>query len=212
MNRLALLFLVLCSLFSGKGQTSSCYSAFFSELPNKIYPESSNLMVLDVMESLAKEIDQRTAKKKVIFDFFIDESLDNSTSAEKFVELLKDSLGKRKSSIEVVIRTRKMNGIIFINRGESKYSLNHLSALVYSRDAKVLKELFGNSSAKIDTTSTKVRTFNHEFVPIYSEVNESEGYLYLFRTKIVGRGFACNKNEDKEMTAILKLIYKKECK
>jgi hypothetical protein len=169
-------------------------------------------MVFEVMESLAKEIDHRTAKKKVIFDFFLDESSDISSSAEKFVQLLKDSLGKRRSSIEVTIRTRKTNGIVFINRGESKYSLNNLSALVYSRDAKVLKELFGNSSAKIDTTSTKLRTFNHELVPIYDEVNETEGYLYLFRTKIVGRGFACNKNEDKEMTAILKLIYKKECK
>jgi hypothetical protein len=126
------------------------------------------------------------------------------------MKLLKDSLAKLKTDIEVIFRIQRTTGNLFLNKGEHKFSLVGMNALVFSTDSLVLKELFGyGKKSRIDTTSSSVKRFNHEFLPVFNEPDSKQGYLFLIRTRTNGRGFACNPEEDKEIAALLKLIYKK---
>jgi len=52
-----------------------------------------------------------------------------------------------------------------------------------------------------------LKKFNHEFIPIKSVNNSSEDYLYLFRAKLVGKSFACDPNEDKDIIKYFVNVY-----
>ncbi|NBV09581.1 MAG: hypothetical protein EBS09_10815 [Flavobacteriia bacterium] len=170
-------------------------------------------MALDLMALYSDILANRSSEGNVLFHFFIDEFSPSKKSAEHFMKLLKDSLANLKTDIEVVFRIQKTTGNLYLNQGEHKYSLVGMNALVYSTDSLVLKELFGHGKkSRIDTTSSSVKRFNHEFLPVFNEPDSNQGYLFLFRTRTNGRGFACNPEEDKEIAALLKLIYKKNCK
>jgi hypothetical protein len=170
-------------------------------------------MALDLMELYSDILANRPSERKVLFHFFIDELSPARKSAEQFMKLLKDSLAKLKTDIEVIFRIQRTTGNLFLNKGEHKFSLVGMNALVFSTDSLVLKELFGyGKKSRIDTTSSSVKRFNHEFLPVFNEPDSNQGYLFLFRTRTTGRGFACNPEEDKEIASLLKLIYKKNCK
>lgn len=185
----------------------------FNQIPGKVYTDGQNLMVLDMMELYSDLMSNSAPENAVLFHFFIDENSSLKKKAEDFMKVLKDSLAKLKTDIQVVFRIQKTMGTLFLNESEHKYPILGMNALVYSKDSILLRNLFGSGNkARIDTTNSKVRKFNHEFIPIHAESASNLGYLFLFRTKLKGVGFACNPNEDKEIASMLKLIYKKKCK
>lgn len=208
------LLLIATWFFSAKAQAVNCNKrARFLDIPGKVYEEEQNIRTLDLIDKYNEIIENSESEKTVIFHFFIDETNSSNRKAEDFMRLLKDSLSLLKTNIEVIFKIQRTKGSVFLNHGENKYSIIHLNALVYSKDLTVLNELFGKGkSARIDTTSNRIKKFNHEFIPIYKAADDSQDYLYLFRVKLLGKGFACNPNEDKEIASMLSLIYKKKCK
>lgn len=208
------LSLIVSWFFSSVAQTVLCNKrARFLDIPGKVYEEEQNIRTLDLIDKYNEIIENSESEKTVIFHFFIDETNSSNRKAEDFMRLLKDSLGLSKTNIEVIFKIQRTKGSVFLNHGENKYSIIHLSALVYSKDLTVLNELFGKGkNTRIDTTSNRIKKFNHEFIPIYTVADDSQDYLYLFRVKLLGKGFACNPNEDKEIASMLSLIYKKKCK
>ena len=208
------LLLIATWFFSAKAQAVNCNKrARFLDIPGKVYEEEQNIRTLDLIDKYNEIIEKSESEKTVIFHFFIDETNSSNRKAEDFMRLLKDSLGSLKTNIEVIFNLQRTIGSVFLNHSENIYSIIHLNALVYSKDLTVLNELFEKGkSARIDTTSNRIKKFNHEFIPIYKVADDSQAYLYLFRVKLLGKGFACNPNEDKEIASMLSLIYKKKCK
>ena len=97
-----------------------------------------------------------------------------------------------------------------INDG-GKSSAIHLNALIYSNDLNLLDELFGEGKqSRIDTSTTKLKKFNHEFIPIKSINKDNTDFLFSFRAKLKGKGFSCDPNEDLEIISHLKKIYLKK--
>lgn len=214
MRLFLLILILLINISSIVSQSNRCSLVpVYTQIPGKVYLEDQNLMALDLMELYSDILANRPSERKVLFHFFIDELSPARKSAEQFMKLLKDSLAKLKTDIEVIFRIQRTTGNLFLNKGEHKFSLVGMNALVFSTDSLVLKELFGyGKKSRIDTTSSSVKRFNHEFLPVFNEPDSNQGYLFLFRTRTTGRGFACNPEEDKEIASLLKLIYKKNCK
>lgn len=210
---LVLLFSII-KIASVLAQSNRCSLVpAYTQIPGKVYLEDQNLIALDLMELYSDILANRPAERKVLFHFFIDEVSPAKKSADNFMKLLKDTLAKLKTDIEIVFRVQKTTGNLYLNQGEHKYPIVGMNALVYSTDSLLLKELFGyGKKSRIDTTSSSVKRFNHEFLPVFNEPDSNQGYLFLFRTRTNGRGFACNPEEDKEIASLLKLIYKKKCK
>jgi len=211
-----LVFVILSAItyIRAVSQSTHCsYPPMFNQIPTKVLAYGQNLMALDMMYFYSDLLIKSAPKNAVLFHFFIDENSSLKKKAEDFVQVLKDSLSKAKTDIQVVFRVQKTTGTLFLNQGQNKYPIIGMNALVYSKDSLLLRSLFGSGNkARIDTTNSKVRKFNHEFIPIQLVSGSNLGYLFLFRTRLIGAGFACNPNEDKEIASILKLIYKKKCK
>lgn len=183
-------------------------------LNNRSYPEEYNIRTVDFMANDRESLTTSKTNKVVVFHFYFDETNKFHNTAESYLKLLKDSLSRLSTDIEIQVKIQKTKGSIFIKKGENAWSIIHLNALVYSNDKQLLDELFG-IGGRIDTTTTRTKSFNHEFIPIQSLDSTYQDCLYLFRAKIIGKSFACDPNEDKDIIKYFKKVYAekyvKEC-
>jgi hypothetical protein len=159
------------------------------------------------MESNKEELLAEGNKRSVIIQFYFDETNKFHKTVEEFRTLLRDSL-KLPTDINIIYKFQKTKGSVFINNGTEKLSIIHLNALIYSMDSDLLKELFGKGKlSRIDTTSSKLKNFTHEFIPFNKISDDDSGYLFLYRGKLIGKGFACDPNEDVDIVGTFKKIY-----
>lgn len=209
--RLLLVFYVSTSLSTLFAQFEPCnMQSSFKPVRNKTLSEDYNIPTLDFIDEYKELIKESKSSRSVVFNFFFDETNKFNKTAEQYLELLKDSLQTLRSDIDVIFKIQNTKGSIFLNDGENKYSVIHLNALIYSNYEGLIKELFGKGKeVRIDTVSTNVKKFTHEFLKIESVHSEELGYLYLFHGKLTGKGFACDPKEDLSIVAILKKIYNK---
>jgi hypothetical protein len=175
-------------------------------LDNKSYPEGYNIRAVDLMANDRESLQSTKTNKVVIFHFYFDETNKFHNTAESYLKLLKDSLSSLSTDIEIQIKIQKTKGSIFIKNGKNTLSVIHLNALVYSNDQQTLNELFG-IGGRIDTTTTRTKAFNHEFLSIQNMDSTNQDLLYLFRAKILGKSFACDPNEDKDILKYFKKVY-----
>ena len=211
LHKLFFVNLLICLLFMNVGYTQDCkIKSTFKNPLGRVFEEDYKLPYLDLMESNKAEVQLTGNSGTLIVQFFFDETNKFKKSVDQFKKMLRDTF-QVPSDINIIYKFQKTNGSIFINNGTDKFSIIHLNALFYSTDSLLLKELFGNGKlSRIDTTSTKLKKFTHEFIPI-SNKNDSElGRLYLFRAKLIGKGFACDPNEDLNILGIMKNIYHKK--
>ncbi len=196
------------TLFS---QTENCsFKSTFKQPPGRILDEDYKIQILELIESYKDEYLSEANKRTLIIHFYFDETNKFHKTVDQFRSLLKDSL-KLPTDINIIYKFQKTRGSVFINNGTDQLSVIHLNALIYSKDQNLLKELFGNGkSSRIDTTSTKLKSFSHEFVPFTKVSDEENGYLFLYRGKLVGKGFACDPNEDVDIVNTFKKIYEKK--
>ncbi len=212
MNSKFILFLFLTflidTLFS---QTENCsFKSTFKQPSGRVLEEDYKIQVLELMESDKEECLSELDKNTIIVHFYFDETNKFHKSVEQFRSLLKDSL-KLPTDINIIYKFQKTKGSVFINNGSDQMSIIHLNALIYSNDPMLLKDLFGNGkSSRIDTTSTKLKSFSHEFVPFSKISNSDMGFLFLYRGKLVGKGFACDPNEDIDIVNTFRRIYDKK--
>lgn len=192
------------------------FKPIFLEIPKITYHDQQNILVLNAIEEYDQVINDSIGKNTVLFNFLVEEKDQSTQKSEAFIKLLKDSLSSLKSSWKVYFKIQPIRGNVYLNAGEAKVSMVHLNAMVYSKDKTLLKNLFGKGKySKIDTTSNRMKKFNHEFIPFYDVTEEVEGVtfnkdLFVFRNKKFGRGYACIPNEDKDIASMLTLIYKKK--
>ena len=190
------------------GQKGNCYvNSRFDSIQNSIYEEDQNISILDIIEKCDEDVKLITDKRTLVVEFFFDETNKFHKTVNQFKSMLRDSL-RIPTDIQIIYKFQRTKGSVFINNGTDKISVIHLNALIFSKDSSLMKELFGNGKlSRIDTTTTKLRNFTHEFVSIDKVSNQEIGYLYLFRGKIVGKGFACDPNEDLNIIDIFKRVY-----
>jgi hypothetical protein len=203
--------IVMCLFGALHAQKSPCKIKPKFELSSKkAYQEDYNLRLLDIIEEDKDYAGKSEYSRVLIFHYYFDETNKFHKTAEDYLDLLKDSLKSLTTDIEVVFKVQKIRGSIFVNDGNEHISSFHLNALVYSNDLNLLNEIFGaGKKSRIDTTSTSLKKFAHEFVPINSINKSNEDYLFLFRAKLHEKGFSCDPNEDKDIIAYLKKIYNK---
>lgn len=208
---LLLVFFVSTSFSTLFAQLEPCnMKSNFMSVKNKTLSEDYNIPTLNFIDEYKELIKESESSRSVVFNFFFDETNKFNKTAEQYLELLKDSLQALKSDIDVIFKIKNTKGSIFLNDGGNKFSVIHLNALIYANDEGLIKELFGKGKdVRIDTVSTNVKKFTHEFLKIESVHSEEMGYLYLFRGKLTGKGFACDPKEDLNIIAILKKIYNK---
>ena len=194
------------------GQSEPCrINPSFIPLVKKTLSENFNIPTADYVDNYKEILKDSKTKRSVVFHFFFDETNKFHKTAEDYISLLKDSIGNLKTDIQVHFKVQKTQGSIFFNDGENKQSIIHLNALVYSSDIDVIKDLFGKGKeVRIDTSSTNLKKFTHEFFSFETVKSEESGFLYLFRAKLVGKGFACDPSEDMNIIGILKNIYNKK--
>ena len=181
---------------------------------NTAYSEGHNIRSVDLMANDRESLKTTKTSSVVIFHFYFDETNKFHNTPESYLKLLKDTLSQLSTDIEIQIKIHKTKGSIFIKNGSNTLSIIHLNALVYSNDQAALDELFGKGG-RIDTTTTRTKSFNHEFLPIQNFDSTNQDRLYLFRAKIIGKSFACDPNEDKDIIKYFKKVYAekyvKEC-
>ncbi len=210
------LFVLICTIMYthiySQSHTESCrMNPSFIPLVKKTLSESFNIPTADYVDNYKEIIKDSKSNRSVVFHFFFDETNKFHKTAEDYISLLKDSLGALKTDIQVHFKVQKTQGSIFFNDGENKQAIIHLNALVYSSDIDVIKDLFGKGKeVRIDTSSTNLKKFTHEFFSFETVKSEESGYLYLFRAKLIGKGFACDPSEDMNIIGILKNIYNKK--
>lgn len=190
------------------GQKSNCYiDSRFDSIQNSVYNEDQNISALDIIENCNEDVKLIIGKRTLVVEFFFDETNKFHKTVNQFKSMLRDSL-HIPTDIQIIYKFQRTKGSVFINNGTDKISIIHLNALIFSKDSSLMHELFGNGKlSRIDTTTTKLRNFTHEFVSIDKVSNQEIGYLYLFRGKIVGKGFACDPNEDLNIIDIFKRVY-----
>lgn len=202
------------SMFIAQDLTTCSIKPNIQLLKNETHPEEHNIRTVDFMANDRESLTTSKTNKVVVFHFYFDETNKFHNTAESYLKLLKDSLSRLSTDIEIQVKIQKTKGSIFIKKGEKSWSIIHLNALVYSNDKQTIDELFG-IGGRIDTTTTRTKSFNHEFIPIQSLDSTYQDCLYLFRAKIIGKSFACDPNEDKDIIKYFKKVYAekyvKEC-
>ena len=220
MKKFILTFIVAISFtnffFAQRNPDFCSTKSSFDKINARVYQEDNSIQVLDLIDNFKDIIKSKEHPKTIIVQFFFDETNKFNKTVEDFRQFLKDSL-KMPTDINIIYKFQKTRGSVFINNGLDKNSIIHLNALIYSKDPLILKDIFGNGKySRIDTTSTRLKNFTHEFVSLDKVSNEEQGYLFLYRGKLIGKGFACDPNEDVDILGTFKSIYEKkyilECK
>jgi len=212
MINLKLYFWILFAFWSGNilAQKPMCEISPKFTLMNGTYDLDHNISLSGLIDDDRDLLKDSKNSRFVVFHFFFDEENISKKTAENFLQLLKDSLQSLSTDIEVHFKIKKTKGNIIINDG-GKSSAIHLNALIYSNDLNLLDELFGEGKqSRIDTSTTKLKKFNHEFIPIKSINKDNTDFLFSFRAKLKGKGFSCDPNEDLEIISHLKKIYLKK--
>lgn len=193
-------------------QSEWCKAKPKFQLSSNSYKEDYNINLLDCIESMKGIASASGNPRTVVIQFYFDELNKFHKTSQEFKELLMDSLKSMATDIQIEFKIQKNKGVNFLNDGENeKLSINHLNALVYSQDKNVLLELFGQGNeSRIDTTTSRKKSFSREFVKIKSVHSEETGYLYLMRPKLSGKGFSCDPNEDIDLIKMLVKIYDKK--
>lgn len=201
-----LLFFLFC-IKSIYAQKEICnVDSKYTLIPPKSFTEDYKLNELNVMDKNNEELSKYENQRTLIIQFYFDRTNKFNKSVEEFKTLLSESLPK-KTDINIVYKFQKIEGSIFVKNGKENLSIIHLNALFYAKDKSLLNEIFGKGKdSRIDTTSTRLKNFTHEFVP-FSNSSDELGYLFLYRGKSTGKGFACDPNEDADILGTLKLIY-----
>ena len=213
MINLKLYFWILFAFWFGNilAQKPICEIKPKFTLINGTYDLDHNIYFPDLIESDRDLLKDSKNSRFLVFHFFFNDENISKKTAENFLQLLKDSLQSLSTDIEVHFKIKKTKGTIFINDDSEKSSAIHLNALIYSNDLNLLDELFGKGKqSRIDTSTTKKKVFNHEFIPIKSINKKNTDFLFLFRAKLKGKGFSCDPNEDLEIISLLKNIYLKK--
>ena len=213
MINLNLYFWILFAFWSGNilAQKPMCEISPKFTLMNGTYDIDHNISLSGLIDDDRDLLKDSKNSRFVVFHFFFDEENISKKTAENFLQLLKDSLQSLSTDIDVHFKIKKTKGTIFINDARDKSSAIHLNALIYSNDLNLLDELFGKGKqSRIDTSTTKKKVFNHEFIPIKSINKKNTDFLFLFRAKLKGKGFSCDPNEDLEIISHLKKIYLKK--
>lgn len=211
--RTILFVLIYTTMYTiSHGQIETCHiNPSFVPLVKKTLSEGFNIPTADYVDNYKEIIKDSKSNRSVVFHFFFDETNKFHKTAEDFISLLKDSLGSLKTDIQIHFKVQKTQGSIFFNDGDDKQAIIHLNALVYSSDIDVIKDLFGKGKeVRIDTSSTNLKKFTHEFFSFETVKSEESGFLYLFRAKLTGKGFACDPKEDMNIIGILKNIYNRK--
>jgi len=214
MNKFIFSFVVtviFTNLFFGQTRQDDCsIKSTFEKINDKVYYEDQKMSVLDLIDNFKDKIQSQEHPRSVIVQFFFDETNKFNKTVEDFRNFLKDSLSSP-TDLKIIYKFQKTRGSAFINNGSDQISVVHLNALVYSKDPLILKELFGKGkNSRIDTTSTKLKNFTHEFLAFDKVSDEDQGYLFLYRGKLIGKGFACDPDEDIDILGTFKNIYKKK--
>jgi len=214
MNKFIFSFFVtvtFTNLFFGQtGQDDCSIKSTFDKINKNVYKEDYTVSILDLIDNFKDKIQSEEHPRSVIVQFFFDETNKFNKTVEDFRNFLKDSLSNP-TDINIIFKFQKTRGSVFIENGVDKNSIIHLNALVYAKDHLILKELFGRGkNSRIDTTSTKLKNFTHEFVAFDKVSDEDQGYLFLYRGKLIGKGFACDPDEDIDILGTFKNIYKKK--
>jgi hypothetical protein len=201
-----LLFFLFC-IKSIYAQKEICnVDSKYTLIPPKSFTEDYKLNELNVMDKNNEELSKYENQRTLIIQFYFDRTNKFNKSVEEFKTLLSESLPK-KTDINIVYKFQKIEGSIFVKNGKENLSIIHLNALFYAKDKSLLNEIFGKGKdSRIDTTSTRLKNFTHEFVP-FSNSSDELGYLFLYRGKSTGKGFACDPNEDVDILGTLKNIY-----
>jgi len=211
--RTILFVLIYTTMYTiSHGQIETCHiNPSFVPFVKKTLSEGFNIPTADYVDNYKEIIKDSKSNRSVVFHFFFDETNKFHKTAEDFISLLKDSLGSLKTDIQIHFKVQKTQGSIFFNDGDDKQAIIHLNALVYSSDIDVIKDLFGKGKeVRIDTSSTNLKKFTHEFFSFETVKSEESGFLYLFRAKLTGKGFACDPKEDMNIIGILKNIYNRK--
>jgi hypothetical protein len=190
-----------------RGSSEKCrIKSVFNKTDTKVFEEDHKLSAFTFMED-KKDVIKEANPRTLIVQFYFDKTNKFHKTVDEFKSLLKDSLAQP-TDINIIYMFQQIKGSIFIDKGPDKLSIIHLNALFYSKDKSLLDEIFGKGkSSRIDTTSSRLKNFTHEFVP-FSEASDNEsGYLFLYRGKSVGKGFACDPNEDVDILGTLKSLY-----
>lgn len=214
MKRIIFSFIVAVTFtnffFAQKGQDFCNIKSSFDKVNTRVYSEDYNVSILDLIDNYKELIQSQENPRSIIIQFFFDETNKFNKTVEDFRSFLKDSLTEP-TDINIIYKFQKTRGSAFINNGVDKNSIIHLNALVYSKDPSILKEIFGKGkSSRIDTTSTRLKNFTHEFVAFDKVSDDEQGYLFLYRGKQTGKGFACDPDEDIDILGTLKNIYKRK--
>lgn len=198
-------FLFIFILNSGFSQCG--FKSTFKNPPGLVFNEDQTISYLNFMEINKAEVQKEGHSRTLIVQFFFDENNKFKKIAQDFHKLLQTNLSQP-LDVNIIYKFQKTKGSTFISNGTDKFSIIHLNALFYATDSLLLNDLFGSGKlSRIDTTSTKLKNFTHEFVPISKFSSSELGHLFLFRGKLTGKGFACDPNEDMNIMGILKNAY-----
>jgi len=211
---LLLIAIYFCILSSSLGfsQTELCkIKPNFKPVEKKTLPSGFTIPTADYLYNYKQFIKEAKTSRVVVFNFFFDETNKFHKTAEDYLSYLKDSLGNLGTDIQMEFKVQKTQGSIFFDDKDKKLALIHLNALVYASDINVIKDLFGKGKeVRIDTSTSRTKAVTHEFVEIKSINSDATGYLYLFRAKLSGKGFACDPREDANILGMLSKIYNKD--
>jgi len=195
-----------------QGQIELCrINPSFIPFVNKTLPSDFNIPMADYIDDYKTILKDSKTTRSVVFHFFFDEKNKFHKTVDDYISLLKDSLESLKTDIQVHFKVQKTQGSIFLYDGNNTQAIVHLNAIVYASDIDVIKDLFGKGNeVRIDTSSTQIRKFSHEFFSIESVNTKELGYMYLFREKLIGKGSACDPDVDLNVIRMLKNIYNKK--
>jgi hypothetical protein len=195
--------------FAVFSQKTAVVRPFFSPLPGRVYSENYSLSATNLIEKYEKILSEDINNKGLVVHFFFDVTNGLGKKAEDYQRLLKESFKSAVPGIRMNFMLQGTEGSVFLNNGKENPSIFHLNALMYASDTSVFSELFlRGSNSRIDTSSTQLRDFRYEFVPVMEFPGTEEKKLFLFRPKLTGKGYACNPNQDEEIVGIFKNIYK----